>query len=263
MGTAQYTRRFYSDVGDLWHDSLDGLIVTGTEPKAPKLAREPYWDSFGEVIDWASEHTVSAIWSCLAVHGAVLYLDGIDRHQLGEKCIGVYAHSRMSNHPLVQGVPSQLKVPHSRWNEIREEALKPCGYSVLTKSAMAGVDLFVKRQRKSLFVYFQGHPEYEAQSLLGEYRRDVGRFLRREIECYPTMPTGYFDDHAAELLTAFQRHALLDRRNELLADFPVDRAAKNLKAPWHVVAKRIYHNWIVYLSARKFQRDRPACSRSR
>ena len=96
----QYTRRFYCDVGDLWRDSLDGLIVTGTEPQAPKLAEEPYWDSFGEVIDWASEHTVSAIWSCLAVHGAVLYLDGIDRHQLDDKCIGVFAHSRVQRPPL-------------------------------------------------------------------------------------------------------------------------------------------------------------------
>ena len=147
---------------------------------------------------------MSAIWSCLAVHGAVLYLDGIDRLQLGDKCVGVFAHSRMRDHPLVQGVPSQLKVPHSRWNEIREEALTPCGYAILTNSTIAGVDLFVKQQRKSLFVYFQGHLEYEAQSLLGEYRRDVGRFLRREIECYPTMPRGYFDNQVADLLDAFK-----------------------------------------------------------
>ena len=85
------------------------------------------------------------------------------------------------DHPLMQGAPSQLRTPHSRWNEVREESLASTGYSVLTKSADAGVDIFVKQQKNSLFVYFQGHPEYEAQSLLGEYRRDVGRFLRREI----------------------------------------------------------------------------------
>ena len=252
----QYTRRFYSDVGDLWDDSLDGLIVTGIEPRAPKLAEEPYWGSFGELIDWASEHTVSAVWSCLAVHAAVLYLDGIDRHQLSDKCIGVFGHSRMSDHPLVQGAPSQLKIPHSRWNEIREEALASSGYNVLTKSTDAGVDMFVRQQRKSLFVYFQGHLEYEAQSLLGEYRRDIGRFLRREIEYYPTMPKGYFDDQTAELLIAFRKHALLDRRNELIADFPVDRAAMNLKRTWHLAATRIYRNWISYLLARSFRRSK-------
>ena len=114
------------------------------------------------------------------------------------------------DHPLVQDAPSQLSVPHSRWNEVREEDLISNGYDVLTKSATAGVDLFVKQQRKSLFVYFQGHLEYEAQSLLGEYRRDIGRFLRQEIGYYPTMPTGYFDDEVAELLIAFQGRALLD-----------------------------------------------------
>ena len=256
----QYVRRFYADVGDLWHDDLDGLIVTGTEPQAPKLTEEPYWDSFGEVIDWASEHTVSAVWSCLALHGAVLYQDGIDRHQLGEKCIGVFAHSKMSDHPLVQGAPSLLKVPHSRWNEVREEALTSNGYNVLTKSAIAGVDLFVKQQRKSLFVYFQGHLEYEAQSLLGEYRRDIGRFLRQEIEYYPTMPTGYFDDEVAELLVAFRGRALLDRRNAMLTHFPVDRAARNLERTWLSAATSIYRNWILYLSARKLRRGKPAYS---
>ena len=251
----QYTRRFYSDISDLWRDGLDALIVTGTEPLAPKLTEEPYWKSFGEVIDWASEHTASAIWSCLAVHGAVLYLDKIDRHQLGDKCIGIFAHSRISDHPLIQGTPSQLRIPHSRWNEVREDALTSGGYSVLTKSAIAGVDLFVKQRKKSLFVYFQGHPEYEAQSLLGEYRRDVGRFLRREINSYPAMPMGYFDDEATEILAAFRERARLDRRNEIFGEFPVDRAARNLKLSWRTAATRIYRNWIHFLLARKGRRS--------
>jgi len=53
--------------------------------------------------------------------------------------------------------------------------------------------MFVK-ERKSLFLFFQGHPEYDADSLPREYRRDVGRFLRSERESYPGMPKGYFDE---------------------------------------------------------------------
>jgi homoserine O-succinyltransferase/O-acetyltransferase len=247
----QYMSRFYSDTDDLWDGDLDGLIVTGTEPQAPNLSEEPYWSSLRQVIDWAKENTVSAVWSCLAVHGAVLHLDGIDRHQLGAKCIGVFDQAKITDHPLMEGTPSQLRIPHSRWNEVREDRLALSGYTILTKSADAGVDIFVKQQKKSLFLYFQGHPEYEAQSLLGEYRRDVGRFLRREIESYPSMPKGYFDDQAEESLTAFQRRALSDRRNELLASFPVDRAVVNLKNTWHSAATRIYRNWISYMSARR------------
>ena len=201
----QYMSRFYSDIDDLWDGDLDGLIVTGAEPQAPNLAEEPYWSSLGQVIDWARENTVSAVWSCLAVHGAVLHLDGINRHQLDAKCIGVFDQAKVRDHPLIQGTPSQLRIPHSRWNEVREDTLALSGYSILTKSADAGVDIFVKQQKNSLFVYFQGHPEYEAQSLLGEYRRDVGRFLRREIESYPTMPKGYFDDQAEDIVDCLSR----------------------------------------------------------
>src|SRR5262245_751790 len=165
----QYMSRFYSNIDDLWDGDLDGLIVTGAEPRAPNLAEEPYWDSLEQVIDWAKENTVTAIWSCLAVHAAILHLEGIVRHPLPDKCMGIFQQLRMLDHPLMEGVPPRVGIPHSRWNEVREDTLASSGYSILTKSADAGVDMFVKLQKKSLFVFFQGHPEYEAQSLLGEY----------------------------------------------------------------------------------------------
>ena len=252
----QYMCRHYFELDDLWGRDLDGIIVTGTEPRASHLAEEPYWGVLGKVIDWAKDHTISSVWSCLAVHGAVLYLDGIDRRQLGNKCIGIFKHTRALDHPLMQEAPAQLRIPHSRWNEIREEALVPKGYNVLTRSADAGVDMFIKQQKNSLFVFFQGHPEYDTHSLLGEYRRDIGRFLRHEIEFYPTMPKGYFDDHAEQLLKIFQKRALLDRRGELLASFPTERVAANLKNSWHAEAKCIYRNWIRYISDRKSRRPR-------
>jgi homoserine O-succinyltransferase len=256
----QYVSRYYSDIDDLWHGDLDGLIVTGTEPKAPNLTEEPYWGSFRQLIDWARENTVSTVWSCLAVHGAVLYLDGIDRHPLADKCIGVFDQERTVDHALLRGAPARMRFPHSRWNEVREESLVSSGYSVLTKSADAGVDTFVKQQKNSLFVYFQGHPEYEAQSLLGEYRRDIGRFLRRETEFYPTMPKKYFTDQAEELLIAFRTQALSDRRIELLSSFPVDSAAMDLKNTWHPAAACVYRNWISYLSAHRSPRSKASNS---
>ena len=67
-----------------------------------------------------------------------------------------------------------------------------CGYRILTRSAVAGVDMFV-RQDKSFRLFFQGHPEYEATTLLREYRRDVGRYLRGERDDYPGLPLDYFD----------------------------------------------------------------------
>jgi homoserine O-succinyltransferase/O-acetyltransferase len=246
-----YVRRFYLGMNDLMSSRLDGLIITGAEPKATNLRDEPYWVSFGEAVDWAKENTLSTVCSCLAVHGAVLHLDGIERRQLPDKCLGVFTQTRIVDHPLMLDIPSTLRIPHSRWNEVREGALVDSGYIILTESDEAGADCFIKRHGKSLFVYFQGHPEYEAQSLLGEYRRDVGRFLRGESDTYPAMPKYYFNDDAEETLHAFQRSALLDRRPELLSDFPVDRLAKDLKNTWQSAARRIYRNWILHLSSQK------------
>ena len=260
----QYMGRFYSNIDDLWDRDLDGLIVTGAEPRAPSLSDEPYWDSLGQVVDWAKENTLTAVWSCLAVHAAILHLEGIDRQPLGNKCIGVFAQERMLDHPLMEDVPSRVGIPHSRWNELSEDSLTSSGYHILTKSPDAGVDMFVKLQEKSLFVFFQGHPEYEAWSLLGEYRRDIGRFLRREVEGYPTMPKKYFDEQAEELLIDFRNRAFSNRSDELLAEFPADRVAANLKNTWHSAATRIYRNWILYMTAKSTRsRKRPWSSMTR
>jgi homoserine O-succinyltransferase len=253
---SDYVRRFYLGINELLNSSLDGLIVTGAEPKAASLMEEPYWASFGQVIDWAKENTLSSICSCLAVHGAVLHLDGVERHPLPDKCIGVFAQMKTTDHPLMLDVPSSLRIPHSRWNEVCEVSLAENGYTILTKSVDVGVDSFVKQHKRSLFVYFQGHPEYEAQTLLGEYRRDIGRFLRGESENYPTMPKGYFNRDAEETLITFEREALSDRDPELFASFPADRLAQDLRNTWHPAAKRIYRNWIQYLSSQKTRRSK-------
>ena len=88
------------------------------------------------------------------------------------------------------------------------------GYKILTRSAVAGVDAFAK-QDGSFFLYFQGHPEYDADSLFREYRRDVTRFLNGERESYPGLPENYFDDVATALAEAFEERAVADRRVEL------------------------------------------------
>ena len=252
-----YVRRYYRGIGDLLNESLDGIIVTGAEPRCASLMDEPYWRAFVQVIDWAKENTVSSVLSCLAVHGAVLHVDSVERHALPAKCIGVFAQTKTTDHPLMRDVPATFQTPHARWNEVQEGPLAGCGYSVLTKSAEAGVDCFVKQQKNSLFVHFQGHPEYETRSLLGEYRRDMGRFLRRENEICPTIPSGYFDKESEEILTAFRQKALSDRRPELFAAFPADRLAKDLRNVWSPAATRIYRNWLAYIASQRARRSRP------
>ena len=252
-----YVRRYYRGTEDLLNRRLDGVIVTGAEPRAASLTEESYWPTFVQIVDWARENTVSSVFSCLAVHAAVLHMDGVERHKLPAKCIGVFPQTKTRSSPLMRDVPATFRTPHARWNEVQEGALESCGYSILTKSPEAGVDCFVKQQRDSLFVYFQGHPEYDTHSLLGEFRRDMGRFLRSENEICPTIPRGYFGSEAEEIVSAFRRKALSDRSPELFADFPVDQLAKDLGNAWHTPARRIYRNWLLYMLSQRAGRSKP------
>lgn len=236
----------YSDLADLKRRKFDGLIVTGAEPVAPELDQEPYWRDLTELIDWAKTNTRSTIWSCLAAHAAVLHLDRIERRRLPAKCHGIFDCEPVTNDALTRAAPAPLKVSHSRLNEVVELDLMQAGYQVLTRSAEAGIDIFA-RQYASRFVFFQGHPEYDALSLQREYLRDIGRYLARERENYPHLPVSYFDAATEEKLARFERRAKHERHPALTNELP----ALNLRADIAAgsAAAALFRNWLQYLAA--------------
>jgi homoserine O-succinyltransferase/O-acetyltransferase len=247
-----YVRQHHEDIAELWRGALDGLVVTGTEPKAARFEDEPYWPALTRLIDWAEENTGSAIWSCLASHAAAYRLDGIERQKLDRKMFGVFDCDKAVSHLLVAGPPRWL-TPHSRFNGVRERDLEHAGYRILSRSPQAGVDIFVK-ERRSLFVFLQGHPEYDATALFGEYRRDVRRFLAGERDAYPELPHGSFGEEAAALLRDFQIEATERRDPGLLERFPAAAVGAQLTAPWRDAAARIYGNWLTHLAERRARR---------
>jgi len=242
----------YHDIAALWDAPLDGLIVTGAEPRTKNLKDEPYWGTLARLVDWAREHTASTVWSCLAAHAAVLHADGIERRAFAEKLCGVFDCESAGAHPMTAAL-GRLRMPHSRYNDLPEAALRDCGYRILTRSAAAGVDMFA-RQDKSFHLFFQGHPEYEAMTLLREYRRDVGRYLKRERDDYPALPRDYFDAGATMTALQFRDRALADRREHLLASFPVGALGVRLTNPWRSGAVRLYERWVQFLRGRKAER---------
>jgi homoserine O-succinyltransferase/O-acetyltransferase len=235
--------RNYWPLEEVLSGTLDALIVTGTEPRAPVLSEEPYWDRFVELLSFARTHTRASVWSCLAAHAAVLSLDGIERQRLAQKRCGVYEHHILSEHPLLAGVESPMPMPHSRWNELSAQSLGAAGYTLLSWSRETGADAFV-REEQSLLLFFQGHPEYEETTLLKEYRRDVGRYLNGQQPHYPTLPHGYLGDEATALLTEFRERALTQRDASLLQAFPFAPVAALLHNRWRPAAVALYRNWL-------------------
>ena len=242
---------FYYGLADLWNSQVDALIMTGTEPQQPSLRQEPYWCNLANVLDWAERSTVSTVLSCLAAHAGVLHSDGIERHRLSDKRFGVFEFPAASDHALTRNIGATTRFPHSRWNEVRFDALQSCGYTILTQSEEAGVDCFVKTKKQSLFIHFQGHPEYQSHTLFKEYRRDIKRYLRRERETYPTAPIGYFGDEATKCLVEFRQKAIANRSEAVMSDFPETFLASTLQNGWRTSAVKVYSNWLALISERK------------
>lgn len=226
---------------------LDALVITGSEPIAPRLQDEPFFGALGDVVAWAETNTISTLFSCLASHAAVLARDGIARRPLGGKCSGVFACSGTGReHSILGGLPDTVAVPHSRWNGLDEADLVAHGYTVLRRSSV-GVDLFI-HESASLLVFLQGHPEYDGDSLAREYRRDVGRFLDGSRADYPAMPENCFTPEGVARFESFAARASAMRDPALSADFPNLAEALPAQAPWQADAARLFQNWLGYIA---------------
>jgi homoserine O-succinyltransferase/O-acetyltransferase len=234
----------YTAIAELDRLRVDGLIVTGAEPLAPTLPEERYWREFTELVEWAKTNTRSTIWSCLAAHAAVKHLDGIERQRLPQKCSGVYECAKAHVDWLTGDLPPSIKVSHSRLNEVREEDLLARGYRILTHSVDAGVDIFT-RDLDSRFIFFQGHPEYDALSLQREYMRDIARYLAGERETYPTIPASYFDATTEDILVNFERRARSERKAELAAELP--GLTLRPSVPAGGAATAMFRSWLEFL----------------
>jgi homoserine O-succinyltransferase len=232
--------------------SLDAIVVTGAEPRAGDLREEPYWRELAALIDWAGARTFSALFSCLAAHAAVLHLDGIERWRRPTKLSGVFEADVVAEHELVEGFANCVETPHSRYNGLIETDLVDAGYHVLTRSREAGVDMFIKQAAGPL-VFLQGHPEYDADTLAREYRRDALRYLGGETAGKPGLPRHYFPAPLAARLDEWIARAAIDPT----VSFPTD--ALRLGEPrWRAGGVRLFRNWLALVARRKSARFAPA-----
>jgi homoserine O-succinyltransferase len=221
----------------------DAVIFTGAEPRAPELDQEPYWRELTGLFDAARAQTFATLASCLAAHALALHRDGVRRRRSPDKWSGLYPLSLATPHALTRGLRAG-GVPHSRWNGLDEAELVASNYLVLTRAGAAGVDMFVK-EGDHLSLFFQGHPEYDGDTLAREYRRDVTRAL--EGGRLPRLPVNYFDPETERRL---EGHVERMMRGEESPHLP-NAALAAPQADWRRRAGRVLENWFNEISARK------------
>ncbi len=237
---------YYSSFDQIKEQGLDALIITGANVAEKNLADEVFWGPLGEVVTWAYENVTSTLCSCLATHAVLQYqYDQKRTTLLNGKRWGVYSHRLTDqNHPLVAGVNTRFDVPHSRFNEVSRGQFLDVGLKVLAESDFAGVHLAVSKDGFRQ-VFFQGHPEYDVISLLKEYKREVGNFIRGEIEEYPPFPEHYFPLQVRAVLDEYQEVLLTAlENNDAAPEFPEHQVIHLLDNTWHDTAEAVINNWI-------------------
>ena len=245
QATRAYIERYYSRFEDLAEAGLDALIITGANVANPALDEEPFWEPLVDVVGWAKDNVASILCSCLATHALLKHLHGIDRQPLDRKRWGVYSHRAAApDHPLLREINTRFDVPHSRHNDISRAQLEAHGLGVLAESETGGVHMAVSPD-KFRIVYFQGHPEYDINSLLKEYRREVFRFLEGELDTPPPFPEHYFPEAAQRIAARFIEDALCAREaGRPVRDTLEQEIGAMLDNTWGDTAKAIVNNWL-------------------
>jgi len=242
---AEHVATHYSDFASLRRAGLDALVVTGANPVTSDITREGFWNGMVEVLEWARENVPSTLCSCLATHAVLKVYHGVDRIKLPRKRWGVYSHRVVDRaHPMVGGINTRFDAPHSHVYEVTRAQIEGAGMPVLVESEEAGVHLAVSADGLR-FVFFQGHPEYDANSLLKEYKREVQRFHGGEREDYPPYPEHYFVPEAAATLEPYAGRVIAAKDSgEPLPNLPEDELTPLLDNTWTDTGKALFDNWL-------------------
>jgi homoserine O-succinyltransferase/O-acetyltransferase len=241
----------YSPLEMIRHQPPDLLLVTGANPVEQEIEKELFWHDLSELLSWGTENVHSMLLSCLTAHAALTVFDGIDRENLSSKCTGVFPQEVDATHPLTAGLAEEVSLPHSRWNTVDRDALCAAGYRIALQSDAVGWSVATRTVGRSDVVLVQGHPEYDATSLLREYRRDAYRYAAGERDELPCLP---FECVAPEdwpgLVELHETITGKRRQLEVVQAYQFDEVGARAARSWAEVAERLYANWLAGVTVR-------------
>ena len=167
--------RFYCTLEEAKKKKFDGMIVTGAPVENMPFEDVKYWKELTEIIDFAEDHVTSTIYICWGAQAALYYQYGINKKPLPEKLFGIFeTKAVVENDMLLKGMNDEFNIPHSRHTTIDEDAVYKCKeLKVLAVSDKAGICIAKRHNNKSF--YFTGHAEYDRNTLLTEYERDLAK----------------------------------------------------------------------------------------
>ena len=198
---------FYGTFDDYRDQKFDGMIITGAPVETLDFEQVGYWRELCEIMEWSKKNVTSTFHICWGAQAALYYHYGIPKYPLERKLFGVFEHQvvpEKRHKIMLRGFDDHFYVPHSRHTEFREEDIRRVPeLEILATSKDAGVYIVTAKSERQFFI--TGHSEYNADTLAGEYWRDVKKGLDIDV------PKNYFpqDDPSQTPLVSWRAHANL------------------------------------------------------
>ena len=209
----EHLLNFYTTFDEVKEQQFDGLIITGAPVEQMPYEEVEYWEELKEIMDWSKDNVFSTLHICWGAQAGLYHHYGINKQILPKKLSGVFKVDILTEKSrLFHGMDDYLYVPQSRHTAVnREQIANHPNLRIMSESKEVGVHLVGDKDGRQFFI--MGHHEYDRDTLLKEYQRDVSRGLNPEVPKY------YFPD---------------------------DNPEKTPFARWHVYASTLFTNWLNY-----------------
>ncbi len=155
---------------------LDGLILTGAPVETIDYEDVHYWEEIKTILSDARKNIPSTLGLCWA--GFVMaYLEGVKKLNYDHKLFGVFELKNLApDHPIMGELDDVFFCPQSRHAGMPDEAMEEASESgrlkLLAYGPEAGYSIFSTTDDR--FIAHTGHPEYNANRLAEEAKRDLG-----------------------------------------------------------------------------------------
>jgi len=155
---------------------LDGLILTGAPVETIEYEDVYYWEEIKTILSDARKNIPSTLGLCWA--GFVMaYLEGVKKLNYDHKLFGVFELKNLApDHPIMGELDDVFFCPQSRHAGMPDEAMEEASESgrlkLLAYGPEAGYSIFSTTDDR--FIAHTGHPEYNANRLAEEAKRDHG-----------------------------------------------------------------------------------------
>jgi len=155
-------------------EPLDGLIVTGAPVEEIPFEEVIYWEEVKRILKYARHNVASTLGICWGGLALAKYLD-IDKVVYPKKMFGVYKTKNLDReHPITGEMDDVFYCAQSRHAGIPDDILElerdKGNIHLLAYAEGAGYTIFESTDQR--FLIHLGHPEYEPERLIEEYKRD-------------------------------------------------------------------------------------------